>query len=127
MVIGVSCTFYMVAETALIIKTRNTKGLSWVFFAGLSGGLGLAATAYSPLDIWLCNTFGCYLSGNTWWFFLTDVSMWCIYKYIMTRSQSEIWQIVPNAGSYVAVPQNEIPMSSVNNYPVVYYYPVINQ
>jgi hypothetical protein len=104
-VIICSCTFYVGAEIALIIHTGDTTGLRknlvekvsdvilvWVLWAAVSGGAGLACIVYTPLQNWLCVTLGCHFGGDMWWFFLTDVSMWCIYKYIIARSQSVNYQ-----------------------------------
>ena len=59
--------------------------MKWVALAGVAGGVGLAAVAVPSFMVWLCENFGCHFAGMFVWFFLTDVSMWCLYKYWMTR------------------------------------------
>ena len=63
-----------------------------MLWGAITGGFGLAGIAVPPLQKWLCVTFGCHFAGEFWWFVLTDVSMWCIYKYLVTRSQSPAYQ-----------------------------------
>jgi len=80
------CGVYCIMELVHLIQTRSATGLVWVFVAGVSGGLGLFAIYDVNWDYWLCDTLGCHFSGDFIWFFLSDVAMWCCYKYYMARA-----------------------------------------
>lgn len=61
----------------LIVSTENlTIGV-------LTGALGLASVFYSPLNAFWCRVFGAFLNSEWWWFILSDVSMYYLYKYFM--------------------------------------------
>jgi len=83
--IAVSCGTYLLTETIHVIRTKDTAGLGWVALAGLSGLVGLASIAVPSLDVWCCHTFGCFYSGNFWWFLLTDVAMYSMWRYYAAR------------------------------------------
>jgi len=36
---------------------------------------------YLPLNQFLCRAFGAYFNSEWWWFILSDVSMYYLYKY----------------------------------------------
>jgi len=79
-------------ETVHIWRSKSLQGLGWVTLAGIFGGIGLGAIAFPNLDIWLCHHFGCHFAGNFLWFVLTDVAMYCCYKYYMARIDLRIAQ-----------------------------------
>jgi len=85
MLIFFTCGFYVIMEFVHIIRQRLFNGLGWVALGAFSGGLGLAAIAYPPWDMWLCHNFGCHLAGNFVWFALSDVSMYSLFRFYMSR------------------------------------------
>jgi len=84
-VIGFSCALYCVAELIFLIKSKTTQGLIWIIIGGFAGAIGLGAIYFQGFDYWLCKHFGCYFGGDFLWFVLSDISMYCIYKWFMTR------------------------------------------
>ena len=60
-----------------------------MLLAGLLGGAGLLSERLHSFDIWLCQHFTCYFSGFFWWFFVTPICCWLIYRFYMATHQVE--------------------------------------
>lgn len=84
--IGVTCGAYCVLELVWLAKNLAWAPMKWVLLAGTSGGVGLAAIAVPSFMAWLCDSLGCMFSSMFVWFALTDVAMFSLYKYWMTRT-----------------------------------------
>jgi len=90
LLIVVSCSLYLIMKIVNILYTKNFSGLGWIFLGGLSGGFGLLAIAYPSLSNWFCQNLPLSLNGAFWWFILSDVSMFTLYKYFITsKTQNE--------------------------------------
>jgi len=106
------CGIYCITELIHLIQSRSATGLGWVFVAGVSGGIGLTAVYDANWDYWLCHNLGCHFSGDFIWFLLSDIAMWCCYKYYMARAdirsrlyQQSIWRQVNNrVSTYEYIP-----------------------
>jgi hypothetical protein len=85
--IGKLRSFFLVSPCSLFLII-SISILGWMLLAGLAGGVGLLLIADQTLSVDVCLVFGCHFGGNFWWFVLTDVSMYCVYRYWLTRVPS---------------------------------------
>jgi len=58
-------------------------GLKWLLIGVGYGAIGLASVFYAPFARLLCAVFTRWFNSEFWWFFLSDVSMYYLYKYYM--------------------------------------------
>lgn len=75
------CGTYCVTELIVLFKSKRFQGTQWLFGGGIAGFVGvLCITKWSA---WLCQNWSPLLSGDFMWFLLSDVAMWCLYKYFV--------------------------------------------
>jgi len=101
--IALCCGIYCVIELVLLVRSGSLRGIVWVVVAGIAGAVGLYAIVSSTFGYWLCTTFGCHFGSVFMWFFLTDVAMYCCYKYYMSRQT----QATPDI-EYRLIPMHDI-------------------
>jgi hypothetical protein len=82
LVIAVCCGLYSIVTLIRVIRSKGV-GLKNLLIGVAAGALGLISVFYSPLSAFWCNMFGAYLNSEWWWFILSDVSMYYLYKYFM--------------------------------------------
>lgn len=87
-VIGFSCGLYCILEVYYLIKNRSSRALVWVAASCLTGGFGLASITDQNIAIWFCHNFGCFFGGEFMWFLLSDIAMYCCFRYYMSRVTS---------------------------------------
>jgi len=112
--IGISCGIYCITETIHIISSKSIVGLGWVAVAGAAGAIGLAAIDFPQFDYWLCKNLGCHFAGDFIWFLLSDVAMYCCFKYFMARVdiRRDMYQKnIARLQGYSSVP-TDIPLNS---------------
>jgi len=92
-VILFGCGSYCLLEVIYIIKSGNWKGTAWLFAGGMSGAVGVLCVF--KWNKFFCDELSPYLSGDFWWFLLSDVSMYCLYRFFLRNKASESSLIHP--------------------------------
>jgi hypothetical protein len=84
-IVGVGCGSWCFIQVWIMIRKRDFKGLGYFLIAGFSGLVGLVSVADQGIDQFFCENFGCLFAQQFLWFLVTDIAMFCIYKYCQAR------------------------------------------
>lgn len=80
--VAVTCGFFGIVQLKYLFNGRFAGGLKPLVVALIAGALGMKA-------IFICSFPDVRLSGEFWWFLLSDVSMYFLHRYFLLRSTPE--------------------------------------
>lgn len=83
----VFCGFWVLSQFILILMAQSYKGLKFLILAAVSGFFGLLCINDMTLYKELCELFSCYFSGGFFWFLVTPLCIYFIYKYYLATHQ----------------------------------------
>jgi hypothetical protein len=86
-IIAVSCGLYCVITLIRIIKSKGL-GLKWLLYGGFFGFVGLASVYFPSARNFWCIVFTPWFGAEFWWYVLSDLSMYCLYRYYMASHQT---------------------------------------
>jgi hypothetical protein len=75
----VTCGFFGIVQVVYIVRGRFAGGLVFIILACAAGFVGLT------IAISVCSWPDIRLSSEVWWFLLSDVSVFMVYKYFVKR------------------------------------------
>lgn len=84
-VVAITCGSWVVIQIALMVISKNCKGLKYFFLAAFTGGFGFCSLMNAKLNAWMCETFTCYFGSEFIWFFVTDTAIYFIYLFYKER------------------------------------------
>merc|ERR1711991_597332 len=79
--IAVCCGVFGIVQIHYIIKGRFEHGLTSLLLALVAGAIGMKT-------IFICSWPSVRFSGQFWWFLLSDVAMFFVYRYFRLRAGS---------------------------------------
>ncbi|EGC35970.1 hypothetical protein DICPUDRAFT_97742 [Dictyostelium purpureum] len=118
-VVGISCGIYLVLQVVYLLRNNRLEKILWLIAAGVTGGVGLGITLYSHK--W-CEYFGARLSSSYAWFFLSDVAMLLIAKYIVSSRGNDELEKKYNKCCFSSS-NEESENDEESNYPGIKYQP----
>eukprot|EP00761_Pharyngomonas_kirbyi_P009331 gb/GECH01009347.1/.p1 GENE.gb/GECH01009347.1/~~gb/GECH01009347.1/.p1 ORF type:complete len:301 (+),score=57.59 gb/GECH01009347.1/:1-903(+) len=85
-VVMVGCGTYLLTQLKYIISHFSMGTIEYLSLGGLAGIIGMFAMLRSQ-DICqlLGEKWGTLIGGDFWWFFMSDVAMYFLYRYVMVR------------------------------------------
>jgi len=85
LVVAVGCGSWVMIQLYLVFWKGDYRGFQYAVYATIAGAFGFFSLLDSKIDIFLCEHLGCHFSGNFWWFLVTDICIYYIYRYYQAR------------------------------------------
>lgn len=84
-VVAIGCGTWVIIQIALLIFSKNYRGVQYLLLGSFAGGFGLLSIMEGKWMIWLCEHLSCYFGTDFIWFIVTDIAIYFIYKYYVAR------------------------------------------
>lgn len=100
-IVGIGCGSWVIIQMILTIWTQDWKSFKYLVYAGVSGGFGFFSIMDTKLYLYLCEHFSCHFNTQFIWFLVTDIAIYYIYLYYITRasflkSQEQQKEVIPS-------------------------------
>jgi hypothetical protein len=89
-VVLLGCGSWVFVQLAIVIIDKDWKSFRYLLYCSFAGGFGFFSLLDYKLQVYLCENLSCWFGTEFIWFLVTDISIYWIYKFYVTRNEKHL-------------------------------------